>query len=185
MADSTDDDLERQVRQPCDSYTMHSGRRECRICLQGEENDQDKTFVQPCQCSGSISWVHRDCLCQWVQESRSRTCEICKTPFDPDLVKDIPIPETISMYDLFRQGSGVRDEARETGARQTWREWMPVIVTVAVVAVLVLIVALIGMNASEHEWASILLRVLAFSLPTLLILRVVWVYIRARRAFNS
>ncbi|CCW63911.1 unnamed protein product [Phytomonas sp. EM1] len=58
--------------------------RFCRICRDGEE---DEALVAPCNCTGSVRWVHLSCLDHWRLESIKRnisnynTCEICKSPF--------------------------------------------------------------------------------------------------------
>jgi E3 ubiquitin-protein ligase DOA10 len=157
-----------------DVYTIHAGRRECRICLVGEENERDKSLVQPCGCRGSCSWTHRHCLERWVKESKNRTCEICKTDFKAELIQNIPVSEPAALQEVYRATE------RQTETGRTLREWTPLILTVLAILAVVIFVALIGMNASDHKWAGILLRVLAFSIPTLLIVRLVWVYCRAR-----
>lgn len=61
-----------------------SGRGEilCRIC---KEDGTLEELSAPCNCSGSIRWVHSTCLKRWIE---SRTdfdnydkCEICNYPF--------------------------------------------------------------------------------------------------------
>ena len=57
----------------------------CRICL---DNRDPLEFISPCQCSGTLKYVHRQCFLRWVRE-RSRwgrrrfeaqfKCEICNT----------------------------------------------------------------------------------------------------------
>ncbi|XP_074367222.1 putative E3 ubiquitin ligase SUD1 isoform X2 [Apium graveolens] len=51
----------------------------CRICRNG--GDADNPLRYPCACSGSIKFVHQDCLLQWLNHSHARTCEVCKHPF--------------------------------------------------------------------------------------------------------
>ena len=75
----------------------------CRICY-GEEdkNDNDNPLVQPCKCSGSLKYIHLNCLKHWLNtkscnkmESNENysiflvkqvECEICKSKF-PDFLK--------------------------------------------------------------------------------------------------
>jgi E3 ubiquitin-protein ligase MARCH5 len=161
-----------QPGQP-DVFTIHAGRRECRICLIGEENERDKSLVQPCGCRGSCSWTHLHCLERWVEESKNRTCEICKTDFNAELIQHIPISQPAALEEVSR--------ARETQteSRRTYG-WMPVIITTVAIVAIVLLVALVGVNAGDHVWAGILLRVLAFSIPALLIIRLVWVFYKNR-----
>lgn len=51
----------------------------CRIC-RGEATEQEPLFY-PCKCSGSIKFVHQDCLMEWLSHSQKKHCELCKTPF--------------------------------------------------------------------------------------------------------
>ncbi|KAF5814057.1 putative transcription factor C2H2 family [Helianthus annuus] len=51
----------------------------CRICR--NNGDDDNPLRYPCACSGSIKFVHQDCLLQWLNHSNARQCEVCKHPF--------------------------------------------------------------------------------------------------------
>lgn len=44
----------------------------CRICHGDEE-----PLYSPCNCTGSISFVHFDCLKQWQQAGGHPHCEVC------------------------------------------------------------------------------------------------------------
>lgn len=66
----------------------------CRIC-RGEGTVSEPLFF-PCKCSGSIKYVHQDCLMEWLSHSQKKHCELCKTPFrftklyDPNMPKTLP-----------------------------------------------------------------------------------------------
>uniref|UniRef100_A0A1B0DNB3 RING-type E3 ubiquitin transferase n=1 Tax=Phlebotomus papatasi TaxID=29031 RepID=A0A1B0DNB3_PHLPP len=51
----------------------------------------------PCICSGSIKWIHQDCLMQWMRYSRKEFCELCGhrfsfTPiYSPDMPRVLPL----------------------------------------------------------------------------------------------
>ncbi|KAG6530259.1 probable E3 ubiquitin ligase SUD1 [Zingiber officinale] len=51
----------------------------CRICR--NPGDSDNPLRYPCACSGSIKFVHQDCLLQWLNHSNARQCEVCKHTF--------------------------------------------------------------------------------------------------------
>ncbi|KAI3791210.1 hypothetical protein L2E82_04891 [Cichorium intybus] len=51
----------------------------CRICR--NPGDADNPLRYPCACSGSIKFVHQDCLLQWLNHSNAWQCEVCKHPF--------------------------------------------------------------------------------------------------------
>jgi hypothetical protein len=65
----------------------------CRICLL-EDAEDDDPFVAPCQCKGSIEYVHLACLRYWIKGRlnlpdasngsyfyRSLACELCKATY--------------------------------------------------------------------------------------------------------
>ncbi|KAK1763471.1 hypothetical protein QBC33DRAFT_459397 [Phialemonium atrogriseum] len=72
----------------------------CRIC-RGEGTGEEPLFF-PCKCSGSIKYVHQDCLMEWLSHSQKKHCELCKTPFRftklyaPDMPTALPIHIFIS-----------------------------------------------------------------------------------------
>ena len=73
----------------------------CRICYCEEEDEKEDPLVQPCQCSGSLKYIHLKCLKHWiitrscikVEENdccsvflfKEVECEICKSKL-PDLI---------------------------------------------------------------------------------------------------
>lgn len=67
----------------------------CRIC-RGESTTADQLYF-PCKCSGTIKYVHQDCLMEWLSHSRKKYCELCKTHFrftklyDPHMPKELPL----------------------------------------------------------------------------------------------
>ena len=68
----------------------------CRICYLEEETSANP-LIQPCVCSGSMKYIHLNCLKQWIHTSifvkidgnqdcfiylyRTPECELCKTKF--------------------------------------------------------------------------------------------------------
>uniref|UniRef100_A0A4W5MT16 RING-type E3 ubiquitin transferase n=1 Tax=Hucho hucho TaxID=62062 RepID=A0A4W5MT16_9TELE len=51
----------------------------CRICHC--EGDDDSPLITPCNCTGSLRFVHQTCLQQWIKSSDTRCCELCKYQF--------------------------------------------------------------------------------------------------------
>ncbi|KAF1957746.1 hypothetical protein CC80DRAFT_469686 [Byssothecium circinans] len=51
----------------------------CRICR--GEGTADEPLFYPCKCSGSIKYVHQECLMEWLSHSQKKYCELCKTSF--------------------------------------------------------------------------------------------------------
>lgn len=57
----------------------------CRICLRGQCQTDGK-LLSPCGCSGSMQWVHRQCLQAWLltaaQQGRDTSrCELCRQKY--------------------------------------------------------------------------------------------------------
>jgi hypothetical protein len=67
------------------SSSRLSGDRSCRVCWGGDEDGNP--LIQPCQCRGSLAFIHRRCLQQWRQVCRENgrrrkaaLCDICGAP---------------------------------------------------------------------------------------------------------
>ncbi|KAL6968616.1 hypothetical protein U1Q18_034417 [Sarracenia purpurea var. burkii] len=54
----------------------------CRICHE-EEFESCKSLESPCACSGTVKFVHRDCIQRWCNEKGNTNCEICLQKFEP------------------------------------------------------------------------------------------------------
>ena len=52
---------------------------ECKICL---DNDKIENFMSPCECKGSLKYIHKICLEKSIKSSKdSSKCEICNYKF--------------------------------------------------------------------------------------------------------
>ncbi|KAK8041653.1 hypothetical protein PG993_006176 [Apiospora rasikravindrae] len=100
----------------------------CRIC-RGEGSPAEPLFY-PCKCSGSIKYVHQDCLMEWLSHSQKKHCELCKTPFRftklyaPDMPKSLPFyvfASHMAKY-LFRN---ILVWLRATLVVSVWLGWLP------------------------------------------------------------
>ncbi|XP_063778825.1 E3 ubiquitin-protein ligase MARCHF6 isoform X3 [Pseudophryne corroboree] len=69
----------------------------CRVCR--SEGTAEKPLFHPCVCTGSIKFIHQECLVQWLKHSRKEYCELCKhrfafTPiYSPDMPSRLPIQD--------------------------------------------------------------------------------------------
>ena len=88
--------------------------RKCRICY-GDDTSNDNPLISPCNCKGSMKYIHYICLKNWLnskieseidQSSENNTityntkdlsCELCKAKF-PDYVKTNNKLYNISFY---------------------------------------------------------------------------------------
>ncbi len=46
----------------------------CRICRMPA--DAEQPLYYPCNCTGSIKFVHQDCLLAWLKHSGNTHCEV-------------------------------------------------------------------------------------------------------------
>ncbi|KAH8805528.1 hypothetical protein F5884DRAFT_860135 [Xylogone sp. PMI_703] len=73
----------------------------CRIC-RGEATEKEPLFY-PCKCSGSIKFVHQNCLMDWLSHSQKKHCELCKTPFRFTKLYSPKMPRTLPTDVFLRQ----------------------------------------------------------------------------------
>lgn len=58
----------------------------CRVCF--ESGSKFKRLISPCMCSGSLKYIHEDCLNKWLESIEIWTsdqfpkCELCKYKFE-------------------------------------------------------------------------------------------------------
>ncbi|VDO47150.1 unnamed protein product [Haemonchus placei] len=68
----------------------------CRVC-----RGEDGHLYYPCLCTGSIKYVHQECLTEWLKYSKKEVCELCnyKYSFQPiyrhDMPKALPLAEIL------------------------------------------------------------------------------------------
>ena len=51
----------------------------CRIC--SCEAAEGEPLFSPCKCSGSMKYIHQECLVAWLAHSKKQLCEFCGIPF--------------------------------------------------------------------------------------------------------
>ncbi|TIB90370.1 hypothetical protein E3Q06_00403 [Wallemia mellicola] len=73
----------------------------CRICRCSSEDD--RTLYHPCRCSGSLKFVHQDCLREWLNVTKKQHCEICKHPFGFTKVYSPSMPIEIPRFLFFKR----------------------------------------------------------------------------------
>ncbi|KAI4187338.1 MAG: hypothetical protein L6R41_002880 [Letrouitia leprolyta] len=105
LTPSNDPDI---MNDPSFDRTQHGGRRKsledpdtCRIC-RAEASDEEPLFY-PCKCSGSIKFVHQNCLMEWLSHSQKKHCELCKTPFRFTKLYHPHMPTTVPPLVFLRQ----------------------------------------------------------------------------------
>ncbi|KLT41435.1 hypothetical protein CC85DRAFT_286468 [Cutaneotrichosporon oleaginosum] len=73
----------------------------CRVCR--TEAEDSKPLIYPCKCSGSVRYVHSDCLQEWLSRSKKRYCEICGHPYTFTKVYPSSLPSVIPTMVYIRQ----------------------------------------------------------------------------------
>lgn len=87
-------------------------RRICWVCFGSEQDDDtDAVWICPCQCRGTMKWVHEECLQRWIDEKQKRTnsmrvtCSQCKTHYILSFPPINRIVRFVEKYDKFLYGS--------------------------------------------------------------------------------
>lgn len=75
----------------------------CRIC-HGEGTAEDPLFY-PCQCRGSIKYIHQGCLEEWLKHSARRepACDICHVKYKFTTVFKEDTPDRVPLSLLFQK----------------------------------------------------------------------------------
>ncbi|KAF4610509.1 hypothetical protein D9613_006687 [Agrocybe pediades] len=73
----------------------------CRICSAPAEPDQP--LFHPCKCSGTIRYIHQDCLTTWLAHSKKKHCDVCKHPYAFTKVYAADMPATLPALLLARR----------------------------------------------------------------------------------
>ena len=100
----------------------------CRIC-RGEGSEEEPLFY-PCKCSGSIKFVHQNCLMEWLSHSQKKHCELCKTPFHFTKLYHPQMPHTVPLLVFLRQAAIHTWKSFLTWSRFqlvmfVWVAWLP------------------------------------------------------------
>ena len=83
----------------------------CRVCR--SEGSLDRPLFYPCICTGSIKYIHQECLIQWLRYSRKEYCELCNHRFSFT-------PSETHRPVLESAGEGCEEERRRREAGRGW-----------------------------------------------------------------
>jgi len=75
------------------SMTSSMAETSCKICLYDKSEEDNDPLISPCNCTGSVKYVHLKCMQNWVKSKlnmqentnivtifwRNLQCELCKT----------------------------------------------------------------------------------------------------------
>ncbi|KAL5467202.1 hypothetical protein EMCRGX_G031401 [Ephydatia muelleri] len=71
----------------------------CRVCRTAAT--AGRPLFYPCLCTGSIKYIHQDCLVQWLRHSGKEYCELCNHRFQfapiyrPDMPARLPVSDLV------------------------------------------------------------------------------------------
>lgn len=105
-----------------------SGADFCRFCR--SEASIDRPLFHPCICTGSIKWIHQECLVQWMRYSRKEICELCGHRFSfmpiysPDMPRRLPIRDVVGGL-VTSVASAVKDWLHYTLVALAWLGIVP------------------------------------------------------------
>lgn len=109
--------------QESQSYTYsypHLSTRQCRICHEEEQEQQNSIgdMEAPCSCSGTVMFAHRNCIQKWCDEKGSTLCEICLKNFEPGYTFVPKEAVEIDVSEVLPNDDGVLQD-RETPMNRT------------------------------------------------------------------
>ncbi|XP_053953116.1 E3 ubiquitin-protein ligase MARCHF6 [Anastrepha ludens] len=70
----------------------------CRVCRC--EAQSDRPLFYPCICTGSIKYIHQDCLMQWMRYSHKEYCELCGHRFSFQPIYSPDMPRVLPLRDV-------------------------------------------------------------------------------------
>ncbi|XP_076357945.1 E3 ubiquitin-protein ligase MARCHF6-like [Tachypleus tridentatus] len=70
----------------------------CRICR--SQGMPGSPLYYPCACTGSMKYVHEECLMQWLKYSTNEFCEVCTHHFSFTQVYSTDVPHSNSLKDV-------------------------------------------------------------------------------------
>ncbi|TFK63266.1 hypothetical protein BDN72DRAFT_964036 [Pluteus cervinus] len=73
----------------------------CRICSAPAE--PDLPLFHPCKCSGTIRYIHQDCLTTWLAHSKKKNCDLCKHPYSFTKVYASDMPKALPLTLLLKR----------------------------------------------------------------------------------
>ncbi|GAN04618.1 conserved hypothetical protein [Mucor ambiguus] len=86
-----------ESRNTGEKLVIHHGRRP------RSESTPDHPLYHPCKCSGSIRFVHQDCLNEWLSHSRKKYCELCNHSYTFSPIYRDDMPEKVPFFVLVTQ----------------------------------------------------------------------------------
>ncbi|XP_072380457.1 E3 ubiquitin-protein ligase MARCHF3-like [Diabrotica undecimpunctata] len=152
----------------------------CRICY---DSEKDEDLITPCNCKGTVAFVHRSCLETWLGESNTASCELCHAVFQTERVPRYT--SGISIWHWCWKSNGSAQDVRSD------------VVACTIITPLTIIITYVCLFSSEYynqikfasvpaaRWTSVTMLIM---IGIMLIAYYMWVYstirMHARRWYN-
>ncbi|ADM11683.1 SSM4 protein [Encephalitozoon intestinalis ATCC 50506] len=94
---------------------MSEEKRNCKICHTGDVRGDE--LCSPCRCSGTIKYIHKECLMSWMECSKIKRCDICHYEYK---FRDIYKPDTPQVLPLSVLIKGVAGIGQRVGTVLAW-----------------------------------------------------------------
>ena len=65
---------------PSPQTKSNAAPKQCWVCYEAET--PDTPLIAPCNCKGSMQYVHMNCLLQWLEQSHTTTCPHCHHTYE-------------------------------------------------------------------------------------------------------
>ena len=72
----------------------------CKICFDSS-NSSDNPLINPCNCKGTIEYIHKECLEKWIQLSKNHNCSVCLIPYRLQYNYSSPLKNILITTKLF------------------------------------------------------------------------------------
>jgi len=86
---------------------------DCRVCL---ATDAVENLLSPCNCDGSVRYVHKECLRRWALQQGRVACEMCGATYrgteSNKLIMDVQHLENLKVRELLLGLPALREEVR-------------------------------------------------------------------------
>jgi len=73
--------------------------KKCRVCYEASNS-----LIEPCNCNGSMKYIHKECLFKWIKEKNNNecVCEVCNCQYNfINKFKIIPIELVVRVTSAF------------------------------------------------------------------------------------
>ncbi|KAH7105992.1 hypothetical protein BKA62DRAFT_688555 [Auriculariales sp. MPI-PUGE-AT-0066] len=80
---------------------VHDDVDTCRICSM--PSDEEHPLFYPCKCSGTIKFIHQECLTTWLEHSKKKKCDVCKHSYAFTNVYADDMPSQLPISLVFKQ----------------------------------------------------------------------------------